>query len=84
MTKLANTSACCCASAPAIVIGPEAPRIGAGSEWKQMPASATARMADVTLSVKVSGLTGETAMIRLGPLRNASRPPAQAAAISTE
>ena len=82
MRKLASTSACCCARQPARVIGPVAPKEGAGSEWNGMPASAITMMAAVTFSVKISGLTGETASVRLGRSRSASIPPAQAAAIS--
>ena len=82
MTKLASTSACCWARQPAMLIGPVAPSEGAGSEWKGMPASAITMMAAVTFSVKISGLTGETARVRHGRWRRASAPPAQAAAIS--
>jgi len=82
MTKLASTSACCWARQPARVIGPVAPREGAGSEWKGTPASAITMMAAVTFSVKIRGLTGETAKVKHGRRRSASGPPAQAAAIS--
>jgi len=83
ITKLARTSACCWARQPAIVIGPVAPSDGQGSEWKGAPDRATATMAPATLSVKVSGLTGDTLIARVGRNRNDSIPPQQAAAIST-
>ena len=57
-----------------MVIGPVAPSEGAGSEWNGMPASAITMMAAVTFSVKISGLTGETASVRHGRWRSASDP----------
>ena len=65
-----------------MLIGPVAPSEGAGSEWNGMPASAITMMAAVTFSVKINGLTGETANVAHGRWRRASAPPAQAAAIS--
>jgi hypothetical protein len=58
-TADANTSAFCCASAPANDIGAVAPAVGQGSAPNATPARAASIIASATSSGKISGLMGE-------------------------